>query len=165
MAETERMAGYKLVENGTLVHFDVTKSDVERPEVSDETFVCIEMQLGEEEDGERTEDVEWGAFGFIFALAVQSFADARPRGASGMHFEEEDDFGVADLFEHLRYEHGELRFAADYVRGRCMKTDITVKPDGKVVLETRTRGEAALRWVDRLKGKKALQVVATAEAT
>ena len=81
MADSERMAGYKLVETGTLVHFDIIKSDVERPEVIDETLVRIEMQLGEEEDGERTEDVEWGAFGFIFVLAVQSFADARPPGA------------------------------------------------------------------------------------
>jgi hypothetical protein len=30
--------------------------------------VRIQMLLGEEEeDGERTDDVEWGAFGFIFA--------------------------------------------------------------------------------------------------
>jgi hypothetical protein len=165
MADNEGIAGYKLIESGTLVEFDVVETTVERPEVGDETFVRIEMQLGELEDGERTDDVHWGAFGFIFVLAVQSFADARPRGVSGIDFLEKDDFGVDDLLDHLRYERGELRFAADYVRGRCMKTDVTVKPDGTVTLETRNRGEAPLRWVDRLKGKKTLQVVTSTELT
>ena len=71
-----------------------------------------------------------------------------------MHFEEGDEFSVADLVDCLRYVSGELRFAADYVRGRCMKTDVTVRPDGTATLATRCRGEAATRWVGRLKGKK-----------
>jgi hypothetical protein len=164
MADTERMAGYDLLKTGTLVHFDITKTEVERPEHIDETLVRVELQLGEVEDDERTNDVEWGAFGFIYVLGLQSFADARPRGVSDMHFEENDEFGVADLIAHLRYERGRVCFAVDYLRGRCVKTDITVSPDGKVVLETRCRGEAALRWVDRLKGKKPLQLVTPAEA-
>jgi hypothetical protein len=40
-----------------------------------------------------------------------------------------------------------------------MKTDVTVRPNGSVTLTTRNRGESALRWVDRLKGKKILQLV------
>ena len=126
MSDTERMAGYRLIETGTLVHFDVVKTHVERPEALDETIVRIEMQLGELEDDERTDDVAWGAFGFVFVLAVQSYGDARPRGVSEMHFEERDEFLPSDLLDHLRYERGELRFAADYLRGRCMKTDVTV---------------------------------------
>ena len=40
-----------------------------------------------------------------------------------------------------------------------MKTWIVVHPDGKVLLETVGRGKAALRWLDRLKGKKLMSVV------
>jgi hypothetical protein len=54
---------------------------------------------------------------------------------------------------------GELHLGLDYVRGRCVKTSIDVKRDGKVTLETRARGESALFWVDRLKGKKPLGLV------
>jgi hypothetical protein len=75
----------------------------------------------------------------MFALAVLSFADARPRGVSDMHFADGDEFTVADLLAHLRYQRGELHFDADYVRGRCMKTDVTVRPNGHVTLATRCR--------------------------
>ena len=154
------MTGHKLIETATLVSFDIIEEDTQPSADGEETCVRIQLLLGEEEeDSERTADVEWGAFGFIFALAVLSFRDARPRGASGMHYEDNDEFSVADLMENLRYERGELRFTSDYVRGRCMKTDVTVCPNGLVTLTTRTRGESALRWVDRLKGKKLLQVV------
>ncbi len=50
-------------------------------------------------------------------------------------------------------------FDADYVRGRCVKTTVEVTSHGIVTLETVNRGEAALRWVDKLKGKKYLRVV------
>lgn len=47
----------------------------------------------------------------------------------------------------------------DYIRGRCIKTDIVLRPDGKITLKTWTRGEAATRWVRKLKGEKTLGVV------
>jgi hypothetical protein len=40
-----------------------------------------------------------------------------------------------------------------------MKTDINVRSDGTVTLSTWGRGEAALRWLDRLKGKKLMELV------
>jgi hypothetical protein len=150
---SDRIAGYKLIETGALVAFDVLDSHVEGSPFGG--FVRMQLQLGEiEDDGERTEDHEWGAFGLIFCIAVMSFHDARPRGVSGMDFEERDEFTVADLHDHLRYERSELRFSADYVRGRCVKTDVTVRPDGSVTIATRNRGESALRWVQLLKGRK-----------
>ncbi len=166
---TDRIAGYKLLETGSLVNFDILETDIQPAPGGDETVVRIEMHLGEVEvldsDGEeealeyRSEDWEWGSLGFIFCLAVLSFHDARPRGVSGVDFEENDEFSVADLHDCLRYERGELRFRGDYIRGRSMKTDITVRPDGRATLETRNRGEAVTRWVQRLKGKKVLEVV------
>ena len=43
-----------------------------------------------------------------------------------MDFVNDDEFTVGDLFECLRFANGELQFSSDYLRGRCMKTDITV---------------------------------------
>ena len=152
-----RMAGYKLIESGRLVDFDILDTKVEDSAGGDEAIVTIELQLaGDEEMGES--DAEWGAFGFIFAVAVLSFHDARPRDYTE-DYVEQDEFNVVDLFDCLRYERGELRFSADYIRSRCVKTDVTVRPDGKVTVSTRARGTAASHWVNRLKGKKQLQSV------
>lgn len=132
-----RAAGYELVRTGTLVTFDVAELVVRPIPGGDESEVRVKLCLGEvDEDGERTEDVQWGAFGFIFVLGVLSFAEATPAGASEKDFVAEDQLTVADPFEHLRYEGGELRFSADYIRGRRLKTDITVRPDGRVTLRT-----------------------------
>lgn len=61
---------------------------------------------------------------------------------------------VGDLFECLRFVDGELRFTSDYLRGRGMKTDITVRKEGQLTQHTRLRGQAVFRWLDRLQGKK-----------
>ena len=47
----------------------------------------------------------------------------------------------------------------DYVRGRMMKTAVTVFPDGRFTLTTTNRGEAASRWVTQIQGKKVLRPV------
>jgi hypothetical protein len=161
VATTDRLAGHKLLETGTLVEFDIVETKIEESPGGDETIVRIDLLLGEQEedDDERSADHEWGAFGFIFCLALLSFADARPRGYSEQEFVEQDELEVADLLDHLRYERGRLRFSADYLRGRCVKTDITVRPDGTATLETRCRGETATRWVARLKGKQLMEEV------
>ena len=162
MPSPDRPVGYKLIETGTLVEFEIVDTKVEPAPDGETSFVRIALQLGsmDDEDGGDGEDqVEWGAFGIIFTLAALSFNDARPRGYSDADFVEKDEFTVADLFDGLAFVRGELHFGADYVRGRCMKTDIVVQPDGKVILQTRARGESAMRWVERLQGKKALGVV------
>lgn len=66
---------------------------------------------------------------------------------------------MSDFFESLSYKNGELHLSVDYVRGRCMKTDITIGPDGTATLETWGRGQTALRWLDKLQGKKKLALV------
>ena len=43
-----------------------------------------------------------------------------------------------------------------------LKTGIEVFPDGRVVLETQNRGEAATRWVAKLQGKKMLALLVEA---
>jgi len=66
---------------------------------------------------------------------------------------------LVDLFECLRFVNGELQFSSDYLRGRCLKTDITVRKNGQLTLSTRNRGKTALRWLDRLQGKKMLKLI------
>lgn len=152
----EHGAAYKLLETGSLVAFDVVDRHI-KPS-PDGGFVRMEIQLGEtDEDGDRSDDQEWGAFGFIFCLATLSFHDARPRGNSDIDFADQDEFTVADLHDSLRYSRLGLRFTADYVRGRCMKTDITIRPDGTATLETQNRGESAPRWLEMLRGRRHLQ--------
>lgn len=169
IATNKDITEYKLIHTGTLVNFDIVETTIDESAGGDEALVGIDLLLGEVEDNQddleageqpyRTEDHEWGAFGFIFCLATLSFHDARPRGVSDDDYIEGDELSVADLHDGLRYERGELRFSADYIRGRCVKTDITVRADGSVTLATRCRGEAAVRWVARLKGKKVLEAV------
>jgi hypothetical protein len=75
--------------------------------------------------------IESCAWGLIFALGVLSFADARPRGISGIDFAEKDDWCVGDMLRHLRFERGRLHFHADYVRGRMMKTTIDIDKEAR----------------------------------
>jgi len=132
----------------------VTSTEVS-PTSTGDRYVRIERRLGNDEDS----DVEWAAVGFIYAIGVLSFAAARLRGVSGMPFEEHDQWTAADLLRHLRYERGRLVCETDYVRGRMMKTDVTVFPDGRFTLTTTNRGEAVSRWVAQIQGKKVLRPV------
>lgn len=143
---------FELIRSATLWDFEITKTEIE-PTVGNEDFgVKIEMQV--EEDG-----VEHCAFPLIYTLAMLSFHDARPRGISGEWFEDKDQLTAADMVRKLRFEHGRLRLYLDYVRGRCVKTGIEIDKDGKVLLQTVNRGQAATRWVETLRGKKTLQAV------
>lgn len=155
-ASDDRAAEIHLLKQGALVEFEVLEEEVIPGADEGEFGVRIRLRLGIEEDDN---DVEWGSLGFMFVLAVLSFADARPRGASEAEYQEKDDLAVADFLAGLTYEHGKLRYYGDYVRGRRMKTSVVIGPDGITVLETVGRGKAAVRWLDRLKGKKNMQVI------
>jgi len=63
----------------------------------------------------------------------------------------------------LAFVRGELHFDADYLRGRRMKTRIAVRSNGTVMLETTGRGKSALRWLERIQGKKLLQLIGQAK--
>src|SRR5436309_11739104 len=69
----------------------------------------------------------------------------------------------SSVVRHLRYERRRLVCETDYVRGRMMKTDVTVFPGGRFTLTTTNRGEAASRWVAQLQGKKILRPVPNAD--
>ena len=129
-----------------------------KPTSADDWHIRIDGRLGDPED----DDVEFAGMGFLYAIGLLSFADARPRGVSGMDFVSTDEWSAADMLRHFRFEQGELRFDADYVRGRCVKTEVDVRRDGTFSLQTTNRGEAAIRWIGRLQGKRVLAPVGDA---
>ena len=156
MTEDDQSAGLHLLEKGTLVEFRTLEVNVAEGIDEAEFGMRITLRLGESEDDN---DVAWGTLGFMFTLAVLSFADARARGMSEREYQENDQLTVADFLQGVTYVGGSLRFYGDYIRGRRVKTWIAVHSDGFVKLETVGRGKAALRWLDRLKGKQLMQLI------
>jgi hypothetical protein len=160
MSDTQKPAERSLLETGTLVEFRVVESHLELGPDPEQFGIRVELMFEGDDDGaDPAEIAEWGAFGFLFALAVLSFHDARPRGASEREFLPHDAFTVADFFECLSFGGGGLHLQADYIRGRRMKTTVTVRPDGTVTLATLGRGRSALRWLDQLQGKRWIAAV------
>jgi hypothetical protein len=155
----DRAAGFDLLESGTLVDFQITRTQIHEAPDPAEFSVEIDLEFPPDPESEES-DLEWGAFGFLFVIGVLSFADARPREASIIEYAENDEFQVGDLIECLRWERGALKFAADYIRGRRMKTNVVLRPEGSGRLATAGRGKAPLLWLEQLKGKKRLQIVA-----
>ena len=132
---------------------DLERIYAEAPEYADVSGGMMRIRFSIDE-----EDVSTSAFGLIFALGVLSFHDARPRGMSEMDYEEKDDWHVADMLRCIRFEDGMLRFYADYVRGRMLKTRVDIYKDGKVELQTAGRARVAEGWIRRLKGKRLLEI-------
>ena len=160
MKETGKTAEQSLLETGMLVLFRINDTHTELSPDKENIFVRAELVLTDDDpDTEPAEIVEWCAFGFLFTLASLSFHDARPRGFSGADFEPKDEFTVADFFECLSFGESGLHLRTDYIRGRSMKTNVTMRPDGTVTLTTWGRGKSALRWLDQLQGKKRIAEV------
>lgn len=160
---------YDLLRTGTSVLFRIVEEEV-LIAPADEAEFGLRVHLkftGEPEEMEDEEDeameaestAQWGSFGFLFVLAVMSFAEAKPRGLSEADYIEKDELRLADFMRGLQFRGGALRYEADYIRGRRIKTRIAVRCDGTVTLETLGRGKAALRWLERLQGKELLQLV------
>lgn len=105
------------------------------------------------------EDVETSAFGIVYTLSLLSFRDARPAGASEMHYQDSDAWFAIDMLRLLRFQWGLLYFEADYERGRRMKTTLQITKDGTLTLETRGRGTSATRWLSTIQGKKVLTMI------
>lgn len=160
---------YDLLRTGTSVLFRILEEEVLIAPADEAEFgmrvhlkfTCEPEEIEDEEDEayEAKRTVEWGAFGFLFVLAVLSFAEAKPRGLSETDYVEKDELRLPDFMRGLQFQGGALRYEADYIRGRRIKTRIAVRPDGTVTLETLGRGKAALRWLERLQGKELLQLV------
>jgi hypothetical protein len=144
-------AAYELLEQIVTLPIRILSSEViEKPDFSSQRLRCTILR----------DDVEDGALAVSFALGVLSFHDARPRGNSHVDYVERDEWTLDDLVCHLRFWKGALCLDTDYVRGRMMKTHIRVWPTGIVEIDTINRHQMATRWVELLKGKKHLRLVA-----
>ena len=143
---------HELIRTGTLVEFEIIDTQIGPTTAGDDSHVQVKLKMPED-------DVESFSFGLVYILGLLSFHDGRPRGYSGKFFDDDDEWTAADMLRHLEFRGGRLYFEADYVRGRCLKTTVEVAPDGFVTIQTINRGEAVVRWVDRLKGKKTLKKV------
>ena len=141
---------HELVQSATAALFRICH--VEGEEHPDRSWQRVTCHL-------HREDVSWGAIPLIYVIGALSFGDARPRGGSDIDYQEKDEWCFGDMMPRLQLERGALVFDADYVRGRMVKTSVTVGPDGKFVVETRNRHEMAVRWLRSIKGKKHLQLV------
>ena len=137
------MIGYELLKTGTLVSFRIVDEEV--LSAPDEAEFSLRLQLKfTSDEGEEV-------------------CDAKPRNSSVLAYEEKDEFRLADFIERLRFVRGELHFDADYIRGRRVKTRVLVRSNGTVTLETIGRGKAALRWLERMQGKKLMHLVGQSE--
>src|SRR2546422_2736666 len=83
--EPDEPIEYELLRNAVAAEVTVTNTEVISTSTGDR-YVRIEGRLGDDEESHA----EWAAIGFIYALGVLSFAAARPRGVSGIGFEEHD---------------------------------------------------------------------------
>ena len=159
MDDEQRRAGVRLLEQAVATEFEILRSEVFAGPDGGEFGFRVELQFVRDADDTFSND-ESGALGFLFALGVLSFADARPRGASERDYREQDEFAVGDFVECLSHTvGGHLRFDADYVRGRRMKTRIDVPPAGPVVIDTQGRGKSAEHWLARFRGARQLRPV------
>jgi hypothetical protein len=151
---------FDLIRTGIAVEITIDKTDF-APTPSGEIHARIEGHLAPSEDAEPEDphagedgDVSWGALPFIYLVGLLSFRDAGPRGASTIDFAHNDEWHAADMLRHLRFDRGELRFYADYVRGRMMKTEVIVRRDGTFIVDTVNRGELAGEWMHLVAMKK-----------
>jgi hypothetical protein len=167
MVTEAQLIGYELLKTGTLVSFRVLREQVLNAPADEAEFgMRVELKFvaeeGEddvEEDDVAEDTAEWGSFGFMFTLAMLSFSEAKPRNSSILDYEEKDDLKLADFIERLRFVRGELHYDADYIRGRRIKPQIAVRSNGTVTVDTVGRGKSVLRWLERIQGKKLMQLV------
>lgn len=165
MSEVGKQTEQTLLETGRLVPFRIVDKHTELSPDKENVFVRVDLVFeGDDEDTESDEIVDWAAFGFIFTLAELSFHDARPRGISDVDFLPNDTFVVDDFLRCLTFGKVGLLLSTDYIRGRSMKTDVTIRTDGSVTQTTWGKGQSALRWLDQLQGEKRISVVPVANS-
>jgi hypothetical protein len=109
----------------------------------------ITIQIDEDE-------VETSAFGIMYSISLLSFLQGHPAGVSVVDYQEQDVWTVEDFHRHLAFKHGKLKFDADYVRGRLIKTVIEISKDGTILIKTRNRADLATQWLEYLLGKRSM---------
>ncbi len=136
-----------LFEDARTLDLKVSETKIERRE---EETVRVELTL--QADPAVLARYGWGV---IYAIGACSFDDAD----ADRDLAESDEWTADDMLRGLSFERGRLRFHADHVRSRCMRTAIEIAPEGRITVEVVGRGEAALEWLSKLQGKQAAPLV------
>lgn len=146
---------YHLLEDIHALDLRVIEKVKTKIERCDEAIMHVRITL--EDDPEVLARCAWG---LIFAIGTFSFDDARVDADYDVDIELEkiDEWTAGDMLRCLSFDGGRLYFHADHVRGRCMHTTVEIDREGKITLETVNRGGAAMRWIAKLQGKKAMAV-------
>lgn len=153
--DQNKLTGIHLLESTIGIELEVLENEYnELPLESGEinSLHRIVFQITEEEP-------DLSSIGVLFALALMSFTYAAPRGYSFNDFIPDEEYNLGYFVEGLHFENGVLSHEADYVSGRCLKTDIFYAAGGKVTITTRNRGRGADRWLMHLQGKKHIQSI------
>ncbi|GFO59228.1 hypothetical protein GMST_15530 [Geomonas silvestris] len=153
--DQNKLTGIHLLESTIGIEFEVLANEYQELPLDNGTVNSshkIVFQITEEEP-------DISSVGVLFALALMSFTYAAPRGYSFNDFIPDEEYNLGYFLEGLHFERGVLSHEADYVSGRCVKTDITFEPGGKVTISIRNRGRGADRWVIHLQGRKHVQAV------
>jgi hypothetical protein len=154
--DIDKSLPYKLLEDTVGIALEMISNDFqELPgyEGSVNTYQKIVFQIKEEEP-------DLYATGVLYTLSLMSFSFAAPRGVSERYFVPDEQWNLGYFVQGLEYRRKSLRFYADYISGRLMKTDITFEPGGKVTLTTTNRGRGAERWLTHLQGERHSKPVA-----
>jgi hypothetical protein len=153
--DQNKLTGIQLLESTIGIELDILEDEYQELPLDDGTVNSshkIVFQITEEEP-------DISAIRVLFCLALMSFTYAAPRGYSFNDFIPDEEYNLGYFLEGLRFERGVLSHEADYVSGRCVKTDIAYEPGGKVTIATRNRGRGGDRWLMHLQGKKHIQSV------
>lgn len=153
--DNNRLTGIHLLEATIGIELEVLVNEYQELPLDDGTVNSshkIVFQITEEEP-------DISAIGVLFALALMSFTYAAPRGYSFNDFIPDEEYNLGYFLEGLRFERGVLSHESDYVSGRCLKTDISYEPGGRIAISTRNRGRGADRWLIHLQGKKHIQAL------
>ncbi|QXE92421.1 hypothetical protein KP001_07825 [Geomonas subterranea] len=153
--DQNKLTGIHLLESTIGIELEVLENEYQELPLDDGTVNSshkIVFQITEEEP-------DLSAIGVLFCLALISFTYAAPRGYSFNDFIPDEEYNLGYFVEGLHFQQGVLRHEADYVSGRCVKTDITFELGGIVTISTRNRGRGADRWMLHLQGKKHIQTV------
>jgi hypothetical protein len=153
--DINKLIPYDLMSSAVGTEIKVLSNDYEEYPLTDaspNTYQEIVFQIIDEEP-------DIGAIPILYTLSMLSFSDAKPRGFSDIDFDKDDDWEIGYFVHGLEFKFGKLKFSADYVAGRLMKTNISFEAGGKVKISTRNRGRSAERWLTNLQGKKHLKEV------
>lgn len=151
MSSTDTPIEHELLSLAVGMELEIVRSET-APTTSDDLAMTIECRIDED-------DVEALAFPILYTLGLLSFLDGRPRGASELFYEEKDVFTAADMLRHVSFRNGSLHMYLDYLRGRMLKTDVTIHADGRVLIQTVNRDLGPDRWLRRLQGQTHLRLV------